>query len=105
MLEPQSPTLTGRRALALLLIVAVLAVTTMLAVRSVQVNSAPTHPVVLQVNWGAVVMRGVTIIGAGIIVAAAPAITVPIVITALGGGAAAFDLTFNRCAYGINIGC
>lgn len=89
----------------MVLVVAVLTLVSMIAVRGAAISTAPTSTVVLKVNWGAVATRSVTILGAGIIVAMAPALTIPIIITAVGGGAAAFDLTFNRCSYGINVRC
>lgn len=100
-----TPASVTRRVLALLVLLAVLATATLFVAKAVEVRPMPTGTIVLRVNWGAIAMRGVTIIGGGVAVAMAPAITVPAVLSGLAGGAAAFDLTFNRCQYGINVGC
>lgn len=96
---------SGRRAVAVLLMVAVLTLLAVTVSHPTLVAESGRTAIELRVNWGAVAMRTVAIVGATVVIAVAPAITIPILIAGATGLAAAFDLTYNRCSYGINYRC
>lgn len=95
----------GRRAIAVLLVVAILTLLAVTVSHPSLVAESGTTAIELRVNWGAIGMRGVTILAATFFIAVAPVITIPILLTGAAGLAAAFDLTYNRCSYGINYRC